>query len=560
MLLTYFTVSNYRSITTAYKLDLKNVTIIIGKNNEGKSNLIKALNLAMEIIHLSCYSNRQSFIRRIYNWNDDFPLQLQNSKKLKKKTTDFRLDFSLDDNEVEKFRECTGSTINGELSIFITIKQDCSLSITIPKKGKNAAALTKKIAAIASFIYENITLQYIPAIRSESDAYNVINNIVETELSSTEDEQYKAAEEYIEGYRQRKLKELSEKIKNPLSKYMPRIKDINLCIEDRYIRKRSMMYGKEIIIEMDDGVKTRLSQKGDGVKSLTAMAILSQTDSKNRIIIVEEPENHLHPEAIRYLRQVLYGLSEHNQVIISTHNPIFINRSNIKSNIIVDKNQATPANRVDELRKLLGVMLSDNLVYSDFVVVVEGLTDQKILKTLCERDETLKTFLSNNTITIRSIGGTNNLQAELYSLERYLCHYIVVLDNDEAGRTAAKEAKEKLTIDSSCFRYFFVDKMRDSELEDLIEPEVYKAYLLSDYQIDINNGAFKNKSKKWSTRIKEIAAQSGRILDNKDIDTIKQKVSELAAEKEIFLNATGSTLFQGILGVIKQEVEKLMQG
>jgi len=32
MQLTYFTVSNYRSITNAYKLDLQNMTILIGKN------------------------------------------------------------------------------------------------------------------------------------------------------------------------------------------------------------------------------------------------------------------------------------------------------------------------------------------------------------------------------------------------------------------------------------------------------------------------------------------------------------------------------------------------
>jgi AAA15 family ATPase/GTPase len=68
MRLTYFTVSNYRSITTAYKLELKGVTVLIGKNNEGKSNLINALNLAMEKIHYVGYYQKKLLPPRRYNW------------------------------------------------------------------------------------------------------------------------------------------------------------------------------------------------------------------------------------------------------------------------------------------------------------------------------------------------------------------------------------------------------------------------------------------------------------------------------------------------------------
>ena len=85
MQLTYFTVTNYRSITTAYKIDLKNVTVLVGKNNEGKSNLIKALDLAMEILHYAGVTKRRLVPPRSYSWIEDFPISLQNNKKLKNK-------------------------------------------------------------------------------------------------------------------------------------------------------------------------------------------------------------------------------------------------------------------------------------------------------------------------------------------------------------------------------------------------------------------------------------------------------------------------------------------
>ena len=48
MKLKEFSVEKYRSITTASKIKLQDFTVLVGKNNEGKSNLMNALNIAME--------------------------------------------------------------------------------------------------------------------------------------------------------------------------------------------------------------------------------------------------------------------------------------------------------------------------------------------------------------------------------------------------------------------------------------------------------------------------------------------------------------------------------
>lgn len=50
MKLIEFSVTNYRSITTAHKIPLQNLTVLVGKNNEGKSNLLTALNVAMNAV------------------------------------------------------------------------------------------------------------------------------------------------------------------------------------------------------------------------------------------------------------------------------------------------------------------------------------------------------------------------------------------------------------------------------------------------------------------------------------------------------------------------------
>lgn len=558
MRLTYFTVSNYRSITNAYKLNLQNMTILIGKNNEGKSNLIKALNLAMKIVEFSGNFKRRIIPHQLYVWRDDFPVGLQNKTKLRNKNTEFRMDFKLSGEEITAFHEKVGSSINGDLSVYIEIKQDETFSITVPKRGKNATALSSKIENISRFICDNISLQYIPAIRSESDAYDVISNIIESEFQQTEDEEYKKAQEYIEKYQKKKLKELSDRIQEPLAVFMPSVKSVSLSLEDRFSRK-FFLRNKNFEISIDDGALTSLSQKGDGVKSLTTMAILSKTNIKNRIIIIDEPEAHLHPEAIHYLKKVLYDLTTTNQLIISTHNPIFVNRTSVSSNIIVENHKATPAERIETIRKTLGVKIADNLLYSDYMIVVEGPSDKMVIERFMQEDEQLRSMLNDNTITVKSIGGVRNLRNELYNLEQFLCDYMVILDFDEAGKNKTREAQQDLEIPNDKFRYFNLSNYKECELEELYSPELYKHYLMKTWHVDITNGKFKNKSKKWSKRVEELAALSGQILNEEQINDIKKELSRMCIEKSIeeCFTADAITLLTGICSKIKSDVSQL---
>ena len=559
MQLTYFTVENYRSITNAYKLNLQNMTILIGKNNEGKSNLIKALNLAMEIIGFASMYRRRVIPHQLYVWREDFPVGLQNKSTIKNKITKFRLDFKLNEQEITDFYKKVGSNINGDLSIYIEIKQDESFSITIPKRGKNATTLSSKILEISQFICSNIALQYIPAIRSETHAYDVISNIIESEFRQTDDENYKKAQEYIEQYQQKKLEELSGRIKEPLAVFMPSIKAVSLSLEDRFSRKL-FLRNKSLEININDGVLTSLSQKGDGVKSLTTMAILSKSNAKNRVIIIDEPEAHLHPEAIHYLKRVLFDLSTTNQLIISTHNPIFVNRNSISANIIVENHKATPANRVETIRKTLGVKIGDNLLYSDYVIVVEGPSDKAIIEKYIQENNYLKDMLLNNTITVRSIGGVNNLIHELYYLEQYLCNYLVILDGDVVAKTKAKEVQQALNISNDKFRYYHRHNLKECELEDLYNVDVYKQHLLKEYYIEISDNSFKNKSKKWSTRLRDIALSCAQDINDDQLSNIKKELSNICVNKSIEegFDKESISLLNSIINKIQMDVGELL--
>ena len=58
MRLVQFSVTNFRSILKAERLPLGEFTVLVGPNNEGKSNILQAMVLGMEALSMRPKSNR----------------------------------------------------------------------------------------------------------------------------------------------------------------------------------------------------------------------------------------------------------------------------------------------------------------------------------------------------------------------------------------------------------------------------------------------------------------------------------------------------------------------
>ena len=196
-------------------------------------------------------------------------------------------------------------------------------------------------------------------------------------------------------------------------------------------------------------------------------------------------------------------------------------------------------------------------MFSDYVVVVEGPTDRDFLTKFFNEDEELKNCLDSKMVTIRSIGGVNNLKSELYALQRYCCNFIVILDGDNAAKNHATEAQRELSVPTEYFRYFMRSAQGESELEDAYKPEIYKDYLLKK-GIDISNGSFRNKVKKWSDRIEELATRVGITVTKEMEDEWKQGVFQqftmatfdgLTSEGEEWLRAIGEKIKNDLRGM-----------
>lgn len=532
MKLVYFSVTNFRSITAAHKISLHQTTILIGQNNEGKSNILKGLDTAMTILQAHANEARRSrslFVRRKeennYCWDRDFPITLQSRKSGLQ--TIFKLEFILNDEDIELFKEQIRSKINGSLSLEIRIGKDDEPDIkVVEKRGKGGKTLNSKSGKIADFIGRNIIFNYIPAVRTDTEAMDVVRKMLSREMRMLEKhEEYQAALETIRKIQEPVLKELGDKIKSPLQEFLPSVKNVTIEIPED-ARRISMRSDFQIIV--DDGTPTSLAYKGDGVKSLAALGLLKDkvTNSGASIIAIEEPESHLHPAAIHQLNTVITSLSNNNQVVLTTHNPLFVDRNDIKSNIIVNSGKATPAKSTKQIREILGIKASDNLTNASYVLVVEGEDDVIALKAILPTlSEVIAKSLKSNLLVIEQIGGAGNLPYKLTLLKNSLCAYHCFLDHDDAGRGAFQKAEKEKLLSIKNNTFVTCNGSTNSEFEDCLNISSYAKEILDEFGVDLNTNAFRGKGK-WSDRVRNMFLKDGKPWSDNVESRVKYAVAK----------------------------------
>lgn len=559
MRLNSFSVENFRSITTARKVPMKQITVLVGPNNEGKSNILRALSLAMNALgklRTAFRRNASGSIVRAgyamrsrmfdYDWEEDFPVSRQRSRG-KSKSTKITLEFELSAEEQIEFKEQTGSGVNGFLPIQLEFTET-EFDFQIVKQGPGSAALNKAKNRVAEFVSKKISFDYIPPIRTSQSANKVVNNIVSSALLPIyEDEQFIEAMEKIEQLQRPILDELAESIKETVSEFLPGVKSVQLKLEkeDRY---RAL--SRAVKVYVDDGNLTSLSRKGEGVQSLVALALMRQSGSHFRrglssVVAIEEPESHLHPNAIHELREVILETAKDSQVVLSTHSPLFANAGKDAQLVIVRDSRAEPAKGIADVRECLGVRLSDNLMSARLMAIVEGPEDQKVLEVILpELNPDLVEPLKKRDLVLDVLGGAGTLSSRVAAHKSSVSMFHALLDNDESGRRGVEKALKNSLMTPADYTLTKVPGFKESEFEDYYDMRKFSEDFMRRFGVDPCISPPTAKGKKWTDAMKARFEASGKMWDESVKREVKGFVGEIAAQQglESFVPSRIATL------------------
>lgn len=245
----------------------------------------------------------------------------------------------------------------------------------------------------------------------------------------------------------RHISRLKSKLSDAINEYVGKVwnHNIELLIEID-------VTGKFSLLIRDKGEENKhdrfaITDRSQGAQQFLSIILSLSLETENRerkneLILIDEPEVHLHPSGIRDLAKELLKIGRNNYVFLATHSPFMIDKTHKERHFIVKKDNKA-------ITKLKRIKESDNIiddevlreafgldVYKDLLnphsLIVEGTSDKVILQ---------KAFacLGYDKIGITN-GHGNNITTLVSKLNYDDIRILVVLDDDEDGR------KDKKTI------------------------------------------------------------------------------------------------------------------
>lgn len=150
--------------------------------------------------------------------------------------------------------------------------------------------------------------------------------------------------------------------------------------------------GKKACHSIDDFNRIAMDKMGDGVPNMLGLVVdLAVAD--NKLLVIEEPENDIHPDALKSLLKLIVGKSENNQIIITTHSNIVTKYLGAEPRtkvfrVDMELQNNIPTSRVEEisspearneLLESLGYVPSDLYLYNGFLFLEES-SAEKIIR------------------------------------------------------------------------------------------------------------------------------------------------------------------------------------
>lgn len=434
-------ISNFRSIREEQVLLIADETTLIGPNNAGKTNALRAISILF-----GGYDNRNHYEREL-----DIPFDRQSKK------TSIIGQFELDDTEtwfweaLDRLHDLQGTKREGnQISLYLYFTETNTpvysffANVKRPQDKKND--YSRILRTLVSDFLEKFQVIYIPSEKSINDLYK---NLLSPRVSA------KAA----------------AILSSAMGDLTTELESINKSINDTL--KNSKIDGAKVQIEVPGGsleniigqfslavtdeVKTSYLSKGRGLQAAIFYASLHwideriKDDGQQPVWLIEEPESYMHPELANNSKDMVRKLAQKSISVVSTHSMQFMPRTtegihgfSISSGSTVIDRYVKFEDACNSLKRSLGIRFSDYYGLADQNVFVEGKWDVYVLHQCVVKVEELSNKalpLLKDALIIEKEGvtGLAGFIKAVYEHVRKEVAAVTVFDGDSAGVKARRE-------------------------------------------------------------------------------------------------------------------------
>ena len=206
-----------------------------------------------------------------------------------------------------------------------------------------------------------------------------------------------------------------------------------------------------VVVDKKWNIEIDIHDMGSGIEQLLMIACVLIPQTPSSLIMLEAPEHHLHPGAQRTLLGFLRENLKGNQIMVTTHSPIFLSQNDLSIHVVTKTTNGTKVEKVDEPDDLsialseLGSQNSD-LLFADNVLFVEGPSDERILTEWGKKIGL--NFQEKNILCIYINGGRNfDYYANSEVLEKITkikVPHLFIIDKDEKSEAVLAKIKSQI--------------------------------------------------------------------------------------------------------------------
>lgn len=332
-----------------------------------------------------------------------------------------------------------------------------------------------------------------------------------------------------------KRKQLEEKLSSAITKHVNskwpehRI-NIGVDIEDMKA---------DILIEDKDNTapKYAMRERSDGFKQFISMLLSFSAENKaetlkDTIIVLDEPETHLHPSGVRYLRDELLEISKNNIVFIATHSIYMVDKTCLERHFKIDK----------EKSETKIIPIGDNPYIEEVVYealgasVLETIEPNMIIFSSKQEKDVFDAFnkkfkISTKKVSTISVPSLDRLPLYAKYFNNGLVAGYIALDSD--GEVILKEilTVEGYNKDNAFTVNDVVDTKKEATFEDLFPAKVIKDMIKSEYDIKVDLVDSK-------PIIKQLEEQSKNLKSVMEIEDFRKLFAAYVLKDIVKLNLT----------------------
>ena len=416
-----FAVSNFRSFDqngVSFSFE-KGLNVLIGENNSGKTNTLLAYDSMLNLIPSDDGNLKQSDLRDFHNSITDNPIRFSFSAILNDVDIDYLMDrLKAPSSFKADFLSICGNELTMEILYYLDLPLN-KIEIHIGKLQIIGPSQCRLEGSDNNPTKESVKWSdLVKNAKSKDNLIKLQGNEHQNKIINFEMNLYRIIKDllsitilYLPEFREKpKSSELGLLI-SPTGKDLPAVlhnlrgnmdihdrskwKEIQRMFSDQFPYLTIDVTNSRNIVFIDEN-QHQVSHESVGAGILEFLIILAHlTGQEDRVFIIDEPEQHLHPHAKRALSSLLKRFSEKNQIISITHSTHFVDSESIKKvnlmSRIKGKSILTTASKYHgegKIQRLLQrTMRSEQkeFLFSKFVLLVEGETEFGVIPILSKK-------------------------------------------------------------------------------------------------------------------------------------------------------------------------------